>query len=230
MNTERTVFSQILDFVPRHQFRACVNRYNGNYRTKSFSCFDQYLTMAFAQLTYRDSLRDVETCLRALEEKLYRCGFRGKISRSTLADANEKRNWQIYHDFAQVLIAKARQLYADEDFGVTLKNTVYALDATVIDLCLSLFPLAQHRKHKSAVKLHTLMDLKGSIPTYIRITSGAVHETTVFRTLSLEPLAIYVMDKGYIDFATLYSFQRASPFLLFEQKRTRFIIASVPVR
>jgi hypothetical protein len=186
--------------------------------------------MAFAQLTYRDSLRDVETCLRALEEKLYRCGFRGKISRSTLADANEKRNWQIYHDFAQVLIAKARQLYADEDFGVTLKNTVYALDATVIDLCLSLFPWAQHRKHKSAVKLHTLMDLKGSIPTYIRITSGAVHETTVFRTLSLEPLAIYVMDKGYIDFATLYSFQRASPFLLFEQKRTRFIIASVPFR
>ena len=131
MNNERTVFSQILDFIPRHQFRACVNRYNGNHRTKSFSRFDQYLTMAFAQLTYRDSLRDVETCLRALEDKLYRCGFRGKISRSTLADANEKRNWQIYHDFAQALIAKARQLYTDEDFGVILKNTVYALDATV---------------------------------------------------------------------------------------------------
>ena len=205
MNNERTVFSQIPDFIPRHQFRACANRYKGNHRIKSFSCFDQYLTMAFAQLTYRDSLRDVETCLRALDDKLYRCGFRGKISRSTLADANEKRSWQIYHDFAQVLIAKARQLYADEDFGITLKNTVYALDATVIVLCLSLFPWAQHRRHKSAVKLHTLMDMKGSIPTFIRITSGAVHETTVFRTIPLEPLAIYVMDNGYIDFATLYT-------------------------
>jgi hypothetical protein len=219
MNTERTVFSQILDFIPRYQFRACVNRYNGNHRVKSFSCFDQYLTMAFAQLTYRESLRDVETCLRALEDKLYRCGFRGKISRSTLADANEKRSWQIYHDFAQALIAKARQLYANEDFGITLKNTVYALDATVIDLCLSLFPWAQHRKHKSAVKLHTLMDLKGSIPTYIRITSGAVHETTVFRTLLLEPLAIYVMDKGYIDFATLYSFSKSKSFFVVRAKK-----------
>jgi len=219
MSTERTVFSQILDFIPKHQFRACVNRYNGNYRTKSFSCFDQYLTMAFAQLTYRDSLRDVETCLRALEDKLYRCGFRGKISRSTLADANEKRDWRIYQDFAQVLIRMARQLYADEDFGITLKNTVYALDATVIDLCLSLFPWAQHRKHKSAVKLHTLMDLKGSIPTYIRITSGAVHETTVFRTLPLEPSAIYVMDKGYIDFATLYSFSKSNSFFVVRAKK-----------
>jgi hypothetical protein len=219
MKNERTVFSQILDFIPKHQFRACVNRYNGNYRTKSFSCFDQYLTMAFAQLTYRDSLRDVETCLRALEDKLYRCGFRGKISRSTLADANEKRDWRIYHDFAQVLIKKARQLYADEDFGITLKNTVYALDATVIDLCLSLFPWAQHRKHKSAVKLHTLMDLKGSIPTYIRITSGAVHETTVFRTMPLEPSAIYVMDRGYTDFATLYSFSKSNCFFIIRAKK-----------
>ena len=218
MNNERTVFSQILDFIPRHHFRACVNRYKGNHRVKSFSCFDQYLTMAFAQLTYRDSLRDVETCLRALDKKLYRCGFRGKISRSTLADANEKRNWRIYHDFAQVLISKARQLYADEDFGVTLKNTVYALDATVIDLCLSLFPWAQHRRHKSAVKLHTLMDLKGSIPTFIRITSGAVHETTVFRTLPLEPLSIYIMDKGYIDFATLYSFSKSNCFFIIRAK------------
>lgn len=219
MKNERTVFSQIMDFIPRHQFKACVNRYSGNYRTKSFSCFDQYLTMAFAQLTYRDSLRDVETCLRALEGKLYRCGFCGKISRSTLADANEKRSWQIYHDFAQALITKARQLYADEDFGITLKNTVYALDATVIDLCLSLFPWAQHRKHKSAVKLHTLMDLKGSIPTFIRITSGAVHETTVFRTMPLEPLAIYVMDKGYIDFATLYSFSKSKSFFVIRAKK-----------
>jgi transposase len=157
--------------------------------------------------------------LRVLNEKLYRCGFRGKISRSTLADANEKRNWQIYHDIAQSLITKARQLYADEDFGMTLKNTVCALDATVIDLCLSLFPWAQHRQHKSAVKLHALMDLKGSIPTFIRITSGAVHETTVFQTLPLEPLAIYVMDKGYIDFATLYRFSKSHCFFVIRAKK-----------
>jgi hypothetical protein len=154
-----------------------------------------------------------------LEDKLYRCGFRGKISRSTLADANEKRSWQIYHDFAQVLIAKARQLYKNEDLGVTLKNTVYALDSTVIDLCLSLFPWAQHRRHKSAVKLHTLMDLKGSIPTFIRITGGAVHETTVFRTLPLEPLAIYVMDKGYIDFAILHNFSKSNSFFVIRAKK-----------
>jgi len=219
MNNERTVFSQILDFIPQHQFRTCVNRYAGNYRVKSFSCFDQYLTMAFAQLTYRESLRDIETCLRALEEKLYRCGFRGKVSRNNLANANEKRDWRIYHDFAQVLITKARQLYTDEDFGVTLKNTVYALDATVIDLCLSLFPWAQHRRYKSAVKLHTLMDLKGSIPTFIRITSGSVHETTVFQTMPLEPLAIYVMDKGYTDFATLYSFSKSNCFFVIRAKK-----------
>lgn len=219
MNTERTVFSQILDFIPKHQFRTCVNRYNGNYRVKSFSCFDQYLTMAFAQLTYRESLRDIETCLRALDEKLYRCGFRGKVSRNNLANANEKRDWRIYHDFAQVLITKARQLYAEESFGITLKNTVYALDATVIDLCLSLFPWAQHRRYKSAVKLHTLMDLKGSIPMFIRITSGAVHETTVFRDMPLEPSAIYVMDKGYIDFATLYSFSKSNCFFVIRAKK-----------
>lgn len=218
MNNARTVFSQVLDFIPRHQFRACVDRYKGNYRTKSFSCFDQYLTMAFAQLTYRESLRDIETCLRALGEKLYHCGFRGKVSRNNLANANNKRSWRIYHDFAQVLIAKARKLYADEDFGITLENTVYALDATVIDLCLSLFPWAQHRQHKSAVKLHTLMDLKGSIPTFIRITSGSVHETKVFRTMPLEPLAIYVMDKGYTDFATLYSFSKGNCFFIIRAK------------
>ena len=219
MNSERTVFSQILDFIPKHQFRTCVNRYNGNYRVKSFSCFDQYLTMAFAQLTYRESLRDIETCLRALDGKLYRCGFRGKVSRNNLANANEKRDWRIYHDFAQVLIKKARLLYANEDFGVTLKNTVYALDATVIDLCLTLFPWAQHRRAKSAVKLHTLMDLKGSIPTFVRITSGAVHESTVFPDIPLEPSAIYVMDKGYTDFATLYSFSKSSCFFVIRAKK-----------
>lgn len=218
MNIERTVFSQILDFIPKHQFRACVNRYKGNYRTKSFSCFDQYLTMAFAQLTYRESLRDIETCLKALHQKLYHCGFRGQVSRNNLANANEKRDWRIYHDFAQILIQKARHLYASEDFGVTLENTVYALDATVIDLCLSLFPWAQHRRHKSAVKLHTLMDLKGSIPTFVCITSGSVHETTVFRDLPLEPSAIYVMDKGYTDFATLYNFSKSCCFFVIRAK------------
>jgi hypothetical protein len=175
--------------------------------------------MAFAQLTYRESLRDIETCLRALHPKLYRCGFRGNVSRNNLANANEKRDWQIYHDFAQILIKKARQLYADEDFGITLENTVYALDATVIDLCLSLFPWAQHRRCKSAVKLHTLMDLKGSIPTFIRITSGAVHETTVFSTIPLEASAIYVMDKGYTDFATLYSFSKSNCFFIIRAKK-----------
>ena len=219
MNIERTVFSQILDFLPKHRFRTCVNRYNGNYNVKSFSCFDQYLTMAFAQLTYRESLRDIETCLKALHKKLYHCGFRGKMSRNNLANANEKRDWLIYHDFAQMLIKKARHLYADEDFGVTLKNTVYALDATVIDLCLTLFPWAQHRRAKSAVKLHTLMDLKGSIPTFVRITSGSVHETTVFPDIPLEPSAIYVMDKGYTDFATLYSFSKSNCFFVIRAKK-----------
>jgi hypothetical protein len=175
--------------------------------------------MAFAQLTYRESLRDIETCLQALHKKLYHCGFHGNISRSTLADANEKRDWRIYHDFAQLLIKKARQLYADEDFGVTLKNTVYALDATVVDLCLSLFPWAQHRRAKSAIKLHTLMDLKGSIPAFIRITSGAVHDTTVFRDLLLEPAAIYVMDKGYTDFATLYNFSKNTCYFIIRAKK-----------
>ena len=219
MNIERTVFSQILDFLPKHRFRTCVNRYNGNYNVKSFSCFDQYLTMAFAQLTYRESLRDIETCLKALHKKLYHCGFRGKMSRNNLANANEKRDWLIYHDFAQMLIKKARHLYADEDFGVTLKNTVYALDATVIDLCLTLFPWAQHRRAKSAVKLHTLMDLKGSIPTFVRITSGSVHETTVFPDIPLEPSAIYVLDKGYTDFATLYSFSKSNCFFVIRAKK-----------
>lgn len=219
MDTERTVFSQILDFLPRHQFRACVDRYQGNYRIKSFSCFDQFLTMAFAQLTYRESLRDIETCLRALENKLYHCGFRGKISRTTLAEANGNRDWQIYRDFAHVLIAKARRLYANEDFGITLKNTVYALDSTTIDLCLSLFPWAQHRGKKSAVKLHTLMDLRGSIPCFVSITSGSMHDIKVFQTLQPQPLAIYVMDRGYTDFATLYNFTKSNAFFVIRAKK-----------
>jgi len=218
MNTGRTILAQILDFLPKHQFRYCVQRYNGNHRIKSFSCFDQYLSMAFAQLAYRESLRDIETCLRALGSKLYHCGFRGKMARNTLANANEKRDWRIYQDFAQVLITQARSLYIDEDFGVTLDNTVYALDSTTIDLCLTLFPWAQFRKHKSAVKLHTLMDLKGSIPCFIRITGGDMHDVKVMQQLPLEPSAFYVMDKAYTDFATLYNFTKSNSFFVIRAK------------
>ncbi len=214
MHTGQTVFSQLLDFLPKKQFDRCVRRYHGNHRIKTFSCFDQYLCMAFAQITYRQSLRDIETCLRAMQPKLYHCGIRGNVSRTTLAKANENRDWRIYADIAQVLIRKARTLYANEDFGLQLNREVYALDSTTIDLCLSLFPWAKFRKHKAAVKVHTLMDLKGSIPTFIRITDGKVHDVNILDDLILEPGAIYVMDRGYIDFARLYTFtQNLSTFV-----------------
>jgi len=214
MHTGQTVFSQLIDLLPKKQFDKCVRRYGGNHRTKTFSCFDQYLCMAFAQITYRQSLRDIETCLRAMQTKLYHCGIRGNVSRNTLANANENRDWRIYADFAQVLISKARTLYANEDFGIQLNREVYALDSTTIDLCLSLFPWAKFRKHKAAVKLHTLMDLKGSIPTFIRITDGKVHDVNILDDLVLEPGAIYVMDRGYLDFARLYAFtQNLSTFI-----------------
>ena len=214
MHTGRIVFSQLLDFLPKRQFDKCVRRYKGNYRIKTFSCFDQFLCMAFAQITYRQSLRDIETCLRAMQPKLYHCGIRSSVSRATLAKANENRDWRIYADFAQVLISKARTLYADEDFGMQLKREVYALDSTTIDLCLSLFPWAKFRKHKAAVKVHTLMDLKGSIPTFIRITDGKVHDVNILDELILEPGAIYIMDRGYLDFARLYTFtQNLSTFI-----------------
>jgi transposase len=210
----RTVFSQLIDFFPKKQFDRCVRQYRGNHRIKTFSCFDQYLCMAFAQITYRQSLRDIETCLRAMQPKLYHCGIRGSVSRTTLAKANENRDWRIYADFAQVLINRACELYADEEFGVQLKRTVYALDSTTIDLCLSLFPWAKFRKHKAAVKVHTLMDLKGSIPTFIRITDGKVHDVNILDELVLEPGAIYIMDRGYLDFARLYTFtQNLSTFV-----------------
>jgi transposase len=210
----RTVFSQLIDFFPKRQFDRCVRQYRGNHRIKTFSCFDQYLCMAFAQITYRQSLRDIETCLRAMQPKLYHCGIRGGVSRTTLAKANENRDWRIYADFAQVLINKACELYADEEFGVQLKRTVYALDSTTIDLCLSLFPWARFRKHKAAVKVHTLMDLKGSIPTFIRITDGKVHDVNILDDLILEPGAIYIMDRAYLDFARLYTFtQNLSTFI-----------------
>jgi len=208
MYTGRIVFSQLIDFLPRHQFDRCVRRHRGNYRTKTFTCFDQYLCMAFAQITYRQSLRDIETCLRAMQSKLYHCGIRGNVSRNTLANANENRDWRIYADFAQILINKARTLYANEDFGIQLNREVYALDSTTIDLCLSLFPWAKFRKHKAAVKVHTLMDLKGSIPTFIRITDGKIHDVNILDDLVLEPGAIYVMDRGYLDFARLFTFTK----------------------
>jgi len=214
MHAGRIVFSQLLDFLPKKQFDRCVRQYHGNHRIKTFSCFDQYLCMAFAQITYRQSLRDIEACLRAMQPKLYHCGIRGNVSRNTLANANEHRDWRIYADFAQVLIGKARTLYANEDFGIQLNREVYALDSTTIDLCLSLFPWAKFRKYKAAVKVHTLMDLKGSIPTFIRITDGKVHDVNILDDLILEPGAIYVMDRGYIDFARFYTFtQNLSTFV-----------------
>jgi hypothetical protein len=200
----QTVFSQVMDFLPQKKFRQCVNRYNGNYRVRSFKCYNQLLCMAFAQLTYRESLRDIECCLRAMREKLYHMGIRGKVSRSTLADANEVRDWRIYSDFAQILIHEARHLYAEDDFGLELNDTVYALDSSTIDLCLSLFPWARFRKTKAAVKLHTLLDLRGDIPTFIWITDGKVHDVNVLDHLVPEPGSIYVMDRAYLDFQRLY--------------------------
>jgi hypothetical protein len=218
MNTDRIIFSQIMDFIPKHQFNQCIRRYRGNYRLRKFSCFDQFLCMAFAQLAFKESLRDIETCLRAMKPKLYHAGFRGHIARSTLADANENRPWQIYADFAQILITKAQALYRNDNFGIDLKNTAYALDSTTIDLCLALFPWAQFRKHKSAVKVHTLMDLKGSIPCFIRITGGSVHDVNFLDELLIEPGAFYIMDRGYIDFARLYTFTKSMAFFLTRAK------------
>jgi len=205
MNTERTIFSQVMDYLPLHEFRKCIKRYRGHYKVQSFSCLDQYLCMAFAQLTYRESLRDIEACLRSMQNKLYHMGIRGKISRSTLADANEHRDWRIYADFAQVLIDQARHLYADDDFGVELEETVYALDTTTIDLCLSLFPWAKFQKRKAAIKLHTALDLRGSIPTFIKITDGKIYDTCILDELIFDPGCFYIMDRGYIDFARLYT-------------------------
>ena len=218
MNHGTTVFAQLLDFLPKRQFRRCVQRYRGNYRTRSFTCFDQFLCMAFAQLTYRESLRDIECCLRAMNEKLYHMGFRGKISRSTLADANEKRDWRIFQDFAQILIRRARELYADEDFGVQLDETVYALDATIIDLCLSVFPWAKFRKSKGAVKLHTLLDLRASIPTFVSVTDGKVHEVNILDRLVPEIGAIYIMDRGYLDFERLFVLNQVPAFFVVRSK------------
>jgi len=214
MNTERTVFAQLVDFLPMHTFRRCVKKYHGNYKVRSFSCLDQFLCMAFAQLTYRESLRDIEACLRAVQTKLYHMGIHGKVSRSTLADANESRDWRIYADFAQSLIYIARGLYVNDKFGVELAQTVYALDSTTIDLCLSLFPWARFRKRKGAIKLHTLLDLRGNIPSFIRITEGKVHDVNILDELIPEPGAFYIMDRGYIDFVRLYILTQCSAFFV----------------
>ena len=218
MRAEKPIFSQLMEWIHGEQFRRCVNRYQGNYRLRNFSCWDQFLAMSFAQLTYRDSLADIEVCLRSRADPLYRLGFRSAIAHSTLADANRARDWRIYHDLAQLLITRARRLYADESFGVELQQTVYALDSTTIDLCLSLFPWARFRSTKAAVKLHTLLDLRGPIPTMISISDGKMADVNVLDQLILEPGAFYVMDRGYVDFARLYRFVLAGAFFVTRAK------------
>ena len=219
----KLVFSQITDHLPLHTFRRCVQRYQGERYVKRFRCLDQYFTMAFAQLTYRESLRGIEVCLRAQESKLYHMGIRSGISRSTLADANEQRDWRIYADFAQSLIKIARPLYQHEELGLDLDNTVYALDASTIDLCLSVFPWALFRSTKSAVKLHTLLDLRGNIPTFIHISDGKLHDVNILDSLVPEPGAFYIMDRGYLDFGRLFSLnQSASFFVIRAKKNTKY--------
>ncbi len=218
MNTGRTIFSQLMDFLPTHEFRSCVERYNGNYKIKSFSCWDQYLCMAFAQLTYRESLRDIQACLRSANQKLYHMGIRGKVSRNTLAHANQVRDWRIYADFAHVLIGRARQLYAGDTFGIELEQSVYALDATTIDLCLSLFPWATFRRRKGAVKLHALLDLRGNIPTIAVITPGRVHEVNILDEIPIEAGAIYILDRAYLDFSRLHRIHQGSAFFVTRAK------------
>jgi hypothetical protein len=218
MNTGKVIFSQIMDFLPMYEFRKCVHRYQGNYYVKTFSCLDQFLCMAFAQLTYRESLRDIEACLRSMKSKLYHMGIRGRISRSTLSDANERRDWRIYADFAQVLIHIARDLYTDEDFGIELDNTVYALDSTTIDLCLSLFPWARFRKFKGAIKLHALLDLRSNIPSFIEITHGKVHDVNILDELTPEPGSFYIMDRAYVDFLRLHILTQCLAFFVIRAK------------
>ena len=218
MYTGRLIFSQVMDYLPKHIFRQCVNRYHGNRKIKNFTCLDQFLCMAFAQLTYRESLRDIEVCLRAQHNKLYHMGIRSGIARNTLANANKTRDWRIYADLAQSLITTARGLYINEDLGLELDNTVYALDASTIDLCLSVFPWATFRRTKAAVKLHTLLDLRGNIPTFIHITDGKVHDVNVLDILIPEPGAFYIMDRGYVDFKRLYTMHNTGAFFLIRAK------------
>jgi len=218
MNIGRTVFAQLMEFFPSYEFRKCVERYDGNYKAISFTCLDQFLCMAFAQLTYRESLRDIEACLRGAKPKLYHMGIRSKVSRNTIAHANETRDWRIYADFAQVLIKIARELYAEEDFGLELDQTVYAFDSTILDLCLSVFPWAKFRKGKAGIKLHTLLDLQGNIPVIIRITPAKIHDVNILDDLLFEAGAIYVFDRAYVDFARLYRIHQSRAFFLSRAK------------
>jgi len=219
MHQGKTVFAQLMDFIPAQQFRRCVNRYQGNRKVSSFSCWDQFLAMAFAQLTHRESLRDIETCLRAFGRRLYHLGIRGHDSRSTLADANETRDCRIYADLAQALISTARPLHAGEDFGVDLEQTVYALDATIIELCLSLCPWARYRAYHAGVKVHTLLDLEGNIPAFIAVKPAKIHEIHVLDELLPEPGSIYLMDRGYLDFVRLYHLHQALAFFVIRSRK-----------
>ena len=214
MNRGKLVFAQLMQHLPLTTFRRCVARYRGEFKVKSFSCLDQFLCMAFAQLTYRESLRDIEVCLRVQSSKLYHLGIRSAVARNTLANANAVRDWRVYADFAQSLIGIARRLYAQEPFGIELQETVYALDATTIDLCLSVFPWAVFRSAKAAIKLHTLLDLRGNIPTFIHISDGKVHEVNILDQLLPEPGAFYIMDRGFLDFERLYRFHEAGSFFV----------------
>ncbi len=215
----RTVFAQLIDHLPPHEFRKCIARYGGDRRLRSFSCHDQFLCLAFAQLTFRESLRDIEACLRSVENKLYHMGLRGKVSRSTLADANEAHDWRIYADFAQVLIHIARPMYAHESLGYDLDNTVYALDSTTIDLCLAVFPWARFRTRKAAIKLHTLLDVRGPIPTFIEVSDGKLHDVNILDSIVPEPASFYVMDRAYVDFQRLHVFHRGGAFFVTRTKR-----------
>lgn len=218
MNTGKTVFSQIMEFLPLHQFRKCVKRYKGDYKVQSFSCMDQFLCMAFAQLTFRESLRDIVVCLRSMQSTLYHMGIRGKVSKSTLSDANNTRDWRIYADFAQVLIHSVRDLYSNDEFGLDLKETVYALDATIIDISLSLFPWAKFRTTKGGIKLHTLLDLRGPIPTFVEITPAKIHEVKILDILIPEPGSFYILDRGYTDFEKLYHWHQSHAFFIIRGK------------
>jgi len=220
MNLGRTVFAQLMDDLPSHEFRKCVARYNGDYKLRGFSCWDQFLCLAFAQLTYRESLRDIEACLRSVQPKLYHMGFRGKVSRSTLADANETHDWRIYADFAQVLIDIARPLYAEQPLGFDLDSSVYALDSSTIDLCLSVFPWARFRSRKGAVKMHTLLDMRGAIPTFIEVSDGKTHDVNILDRIVPEAGSFYVMDRAYIDFERLYVLQLSAAFFVVRSKKS----------
>ena len=223
MNAGQTVFSQLMELLPLPEFRRCVERYDGQYKVQNFSCLDQFLCLAFAQLTYRESLRDIEACLRAQQSKLYHMGFRSKVSRSTLADANQQRDWRIFADLAQSLILTARDLYHEEPFGLELDEAVYAMDSTTIDLCLTLFPWAQFRRRKSAIKIHTLLDIRGSIPASVYVTGGQIHDVNLLDELLLEAGAFYLIDRGYVDFGRLYLFTQAAAFFITRAKKnTRF--------